>query len=158
MYTTNYHRASSVEDAVKLLGEAEDGKVVSGGMTLIPAMKTRLAAPSDVIDLRHIASLKGITVSGRAVTIGAGTTHAEVADSKELAAVCHSFCHMAGQIGDPHVSLAVRSPTTIRPPIIPPRCWRLAPRSSPTGGRSLRRTSSPACSRPRWRSTRSSRR
>ena len=103
MYTTNYHRASSVEDAVKLLGEAEDGKVVSGGMTLIPAMKTRLAAPSDVIDLRHIASLKGITVSGRAVTIGAGTTHAEVADSKELAAVCHSFCHMAGQIGDPHV-------------------------------------------------------
>ncbi len=103
MYSTNYHRASSVEDAARLLGEADDGKLVSGGMTLIPAMKTRLAAPSDVIDLRHIGDLKGITVSGRDVTIRAGTTHAQVADSKELAAICHAFCHMAGQIGDPHV-------------------------------------------------------
>lgn len=103
MYQTNYHRASSLEEAARLLSENDDAKLVSGGMTLIPAMKTRLAAPSDLIDLRHIADLKGISVSGRSVTIKAGTTHAEVASSKELAGVCHSICHLASHIGDPHV-------------------------------------------------------
>jgi carbon-monoxide dehydrogenase medium subunit len=103
MYSTNYHRASSVAEAVKLMKKAEDGKFLAGGMTLIPAMKTRLAAPSDVIDLRHIADLKGIEVSGKTVTIGAGTTHAEVAASSRLAKVCPAICHLAAHIGDPHV-------------------------------------------------------
>ena len=103
MYNTNYHRASSVADAAKLLKKSEDGKLVSGGMTLIPAMKTRLAAPSDLIDLRHISALKGITVSGKTVTIGAGTTHAEVATNEKLKGVCHAIVHLAGHIGDPHV-------------------------------------------------------
>jgi len=103
MYQTTYHRASSVADAAKLVSAAEDGKFVSGGMTLIPAMKLRLAAPSDLVDLRHIAELKGIDVSGRAVTIGAGTTHAEVASSEALRAVCPALCHLAAHIGDPHV-------------------------------------------------------
>ena len=103
MYSTNYHRASSVADAVKLIKKAEDGKFVSGGMTLIPAMKTRLAAPSDLVDLRHVPELKGIKVSGRTVTIGAGTTHAEVAGHDKLAALCPAICHLAGHIGDPHV-------------------------------------------------------
>jgi aerobic carbon-monoxide dehydrogenase medium subunit len=103
MYSLNYHRASSVDEAARLIGSVEEGKFVSGGMTLIPAMKTRLAAPSDLIDLRHIRDLKGIQVSGRNVRIGAGTTHAEVASSKELKAVCHSIVHLASHIGDPHV-------------------------------------------------------
>jgi carbon-monoxide dehydrogenase medium subunit len=103
MYSVNYHRASSVEDAVRLLGSSDEAKVVSGGMTLIPAMKTRLAAPSDLIDLRHVGELKGIAVSGREVTIKAGMTHAEVAQSKDLAAVCPAVCKLAGGIGDPLV-------------------------------------------------------
>lgn len=103
MYSTNYHRASSVADAVKLIKKADDGKFVSGGMTLIPAMKQRLAAPSDLVDLRHIKDLKGIKVSGKNVTIGAGTTHAEVAANEKLKAVCPAMCHLAGHIGDPHV-------------------------------------------------------
>lgn len=103
MYALNYHRAASLEDAVKLLGESEDGKLVAGGQTLIPTMKARLAAPSDLIDLRHVQELKGITVSGREVTIGAGTTHAEVAASREIAQVCSALCHLASHIGDPHV-------------------------------------------------------
>lgn len=103
MYSTNYHRASSVSDAVQLAGKADDGKFVSGGMTLIPAMKTRLSAPSDLIDLRHIDELKGIKIDGKTVTIGAGTTHAEVATHEKLASVCHSICHLASHIGDPHV-------------------------------------------------------
>ena len=103
MYNTNYHRASSVEDATSKMGGADDGKFVSGGQTLIPTMKQRLAAPSDLIDLRHIDSMKGITVSGNEVTIGAGTTHAEVNASSELRAACPSICDLAGHIGDPHV-------------------------------------------------------
>jgi aerobic carbon-monoxide dehydrogenase medium subunit len=103
MYETTYHRASSVADAAKQMKKAEDGKYVSGGMTLIPAMKLRLAAPSDVIDLRHLPELKGIEVSGRNVTIRAGATHAEVATNEKLKAVCPALCHLASHIGDPHV-------------------------------------------------------
>jgi carbon-monoxide dehydrogenase medium subunit len=103
MYQTTYHRASSVAEAAKMLGEADDGKFLAGGQTLIPTMKQRLAAPSDVIDLRHIAEIKGITVDGREVRIGAGATHAEVAEHQALAAACPATCHLAVHIGDPHV-------------------------------------------------------
>ncbi|NTF88723.1 xanthine dehydrogenase family protein subunit M [Agrobacterium rhizogenes] len=103
MYATNYHRASSVDEAVKLLSGADEGKYVSGGMTLIATMKQRLASPSDLVDLRHIPSLKGIRVDGRRVTIGAAATHAEVASSAAIRAVCPALCDLAGMIGDPHV-------------------------------------------------------
>ena len=103
MYATNYHRASSVEDAVKLRGEHEEGRYLSGGMTLIATMKQRLAAPSDLIDLRHIPDLRGISLDGRSVRIGAATPHAEVAESSALRSVCPAICDLAGMIGDPHV-------------------------------------------------------
>lgn len=103
MYATTYHRASSVDEAVKLLAGNDEAKAVSGGQTLLPTMKQRLAAPSDLVDLRHIRELKGITVSGKSVKIGAGATHAEVAGSKELAAVCPGMSELAGWIGDPAV-------------------------------------------------------
>lgn len=103
MYETNYHRASSVEEAANLMGTAAEGKYLSGGMTLIPTMKQRLAAPSDLVDLRHIAEMKGITVDGRSVRIGAATTHEEVATSAALAAACPAICGLASHIGDPHV-------------------------------------------------------
>jgi aerobic carbon-monoxide dehydrogenase medium subunit len=103
MYNVTYHRASSVDDAVKQIGKADDGKFVSGGMTLIPAMKIRLSAPSDLVDLAHIRDLKGIRVDGHKIHIGAGMTHAEVAASKELAKVCPAITSLAGMIGDPAV-------------------------------------------------------
>ncbi len=103
MYETVYHRATSTDDAIAKMAEAEDAKFVSGGMTLIPTMKQRLAAPSDLIDLRHIDAMKGIAIDGKKVTIGAATTHAEVASSSELADLCPAICNLAGHIGDPHV-------------------------------------------------------
>jgi len=103
MYATNYHRASSVQDALTLKSSAEETKYLSGGMTLIATMKQRLAAPSDLVDLRHVAAMNGITVSGRTVRIGAGTTHYDVAASAALHAVCPAICHLASHIGDPHV-------------------------------------------------------
>lgn len=102
MYSVNYHRAASVADAVKLL-ETGDAKLLSGGMTLIPAMKTRLAAPSDLVDLSHIDDLKGIEVAGSTITIRAGTTHYDVARDERLKNVCPALPHMASLIGDPAV-------------------------------------------------------
>jgi len=102
MYSVNYHRASSVADAAKLAKKG-DAKYLSGGMTLIPAMKTRLAAPSDLVDLAHIEALKGIKVSGKTVTIGAATTHAEVAADEKLNKAVPAVAYLAGHIGDPHV-------------------------------------------------------
>lgn len=103
MYSVNYNRAASVSEAVKIAKKSEDPKFLSGGQTLIPTMKSRLAAPSDLIDLSHIGDLQGVKVSGKSVTIGAATTHAEVAANAKLAKVCPAICHLASHIGDPHV-------------------------------------------------------
>ncbi|MBU4528610.1 MAG: xanthine dehydrogenase family protein subunit M [Hoeflea sp.] len=103
MYATNYHRASSVEDAVKLASGNDEAKYLSGGQTLLPTMKQRLAAPSDLVDLRHVGELKGISVDGGKIRIGAATTHSEVAQSSDIASVCPGLTHLAAHIGDPHV-------------------------------------------------------
>ena len=51
MYETTYHRPSSVAEAAALFAKGSESKYLAGGQTLIPVMKQRLAAPSDVIDL-----------------------------------------------------------------------------------------------------------
>ena len=102
MYAVNYHRASSVAEAAKLLKNA-DAKALSGGMTLIPAMKVRLAAPSDLVDISGLKELKGVKVSGKKVTIGAATTHADVAADEKLRKVAPAVTDLAALIGDPHV-------------------------------------------------------
>jgi len=100
MYDTHYHKASSVADAAAKLGGAEDGKYLAGGQTLIPTMKQRLAAPSDLVDLGGVGELKGISTTGGGVRIGAGVTHAEVAASADVGA---TLAGLASHIGDPHV-------------------------------------------------------
>lgn len=103
MYATNYHRASSTEEAAELFGKSDNAKFLGGGQTLLPTMKQRLADPADLIDLAHIEAMHGITIDGDKVTIGAGTTHATVESSKELAERCPSITDLAGMIGDPAV-------------------------------------------------------
>ena len=103
MYNTTYHRASSVAEAASLFGTGDDAKYLAGGMTLIATMKQRLASPSDLVDLRHIADLKGVSVNGSTVRIGAGTTHFDVATSADLRRACRAISDLAGMIGDPHV-------------------------------------------------------
>ena len=102
MYQATYHKPSSVDAAAAAMAGAEDGKFLAGGQTLLPTMKQHLAAPSDLVDLRG-AGLSGITVEGSRVTIGATTTHAEVAASAALASVCSGLTKLAGGIGDPAV-------------------------------------------------------
>jgi carbon-monoxide dehydrogenase medium subunit len=103
MYDFNYHRPKSVADALKQLGAAEDGKLVAGGMTLIPTLKQRLARPSDLVDLAAIGELKGIKREGNALVIGAMTPHAEVAASAEVRKAIPALAHLADGIGDPQV-------------------------------------------------------
>ncbi len=103
MYQFEYHRASSVEDALAKLKGAGDGVVMAGGMTLLPTLKQRLASPSDVIDLSGIAELKGIRVEGGKVVIGAMTTHDAVARSAEVRQAIPALAALAGMIGDPQV-------------------------------------------------------
>ena len=109
MYHTTYSRAASVADAKSKLGGADDGKYLAGGQTLLPTMKARLAAPSDLVDLTHIGDMKGISVDGGTVTIGAAVRHAEVAASAEVRAAIPALADLASHIGDP----AVRNRGTI---------------------------------------------
>lgn len=103
MYETNYIKAKDAKDAVKLMGKTEDGKYLSGGQTLIPTMKQRLAAPTDLVDISSIKDMSGISISGGIITIGAATTHADVASNAKLRKACPAICDLAGMIGDPHV-------------------------------------------------------
>ena len=103
MYQFEYHKASSVDDALNKLSGADDGKILAGGMTLLPTMKQRLAAPSDLIDLAGVKELKGIKVDRSSVTIGAMTTHFEVHSSPDVQKAIPALAALAGLIGDPMV-------------------------------------------------------
>jgi carbon-monoxide dehydrogenase medium subunit len=103
MYEFQYHRPASLADAAKAIKAAEDGKLMAGGMTLIPTLKQRLARPSDVVDLGGLKDLRGIKVSGSTVTIGALTPHGDVAASAEVAKAIPALAHLADGIGDPQV-------------------------------------------------------
>jgi aerobic carbon-monoxide dehydrogenase medium subunit len=102
MQDFNYHRPTSLADAVKLLKDHPDAKLLSGGMTIIPTMKQRLASPSDVIDLGAVG-LSGISVEGDTLTVQAGTTHAEVATNDAVRKAIPALADLAARIGDPHV-------------------------------------------------------
>ncbi len=103
MYDFNYRKASSVDDAVAAVSGAEDGRFLSGGMTLIPTIKQRLAKPSDLVDLAGIDGLVGIAVAGDTVAIGGMTTHAAVNASADVQTAIPALARLAGGIGDPQV-------------------------------------------------------
>lgn len=102
MYDFAYHKPTTVADAVKLLADP-DAKAVSGGHTLLPALKHRLNKPSALVDLSGIAEMKGIRRVGNAIVIGALTRHAEVANSAEVKAAIPALACMASHIGDVQV-------------------------------------------------------
>lgn len=106
MHNFDFVKPASVAEAVKAL-KAEGAQALSGGQTLISTMKQRLAAPSVLVSLTGIAEMKGVKVDGKTMTIGAATTHAEVA--KAAAKAFPAIAALAGGIGDP----AVRSRGTI---------------------------------------------
>ena len=96
-----FKSASNSKEAVKLAsGRAT---FLAGGMTLLPALKLRLAAYTDLINIKKIKGLSGIKVSSKSIRIGATTTHATVASSKEVGKSIPSLAVLAEGIGDPQV-------------------------------------------------------
>ena len=99
----DYHRATSVAQAVQLLNANQDAKLLAGGHSLIPLMKLRQATPAALIDIGGIDELRGITVSGGNIRIGALTTHRQIESSSEIQEACAMMAEVAGGIGDPQV-------------------------------------------------------
>ena len=100
----DYHRPSSVKEAVALLAQlGEDARAIAGGHSLIPMMKLRLASPSHLVDLGGVADLRGIREEGSDVVIGATTTQHELIGSEALAKKVPILREVALQIADPQV-------------------------------------------------------
>lgn len=100
MYDFAYHKPTSVADAVKLLSADEDARPISGGQSLLPALKHRLNRPSVLVDLTGIAELKGIRREGDKITVGALTRHVEVENNPDIKAAIPALAWMAGHLGD----------------------------------------------------------
>ncbi len=98
----DYYRPTTVAEAVGLLQQNPDAKVLAGGHSLLPAMKLRLAAPGALVDLAKVEGLKGISTDGN-VVIGAMTTYAELRDSAALKQTLPIIPDTAYHVGDPQV-------------------------------------------------------
>ena len=105
MYTAQfrYFRPSSLDEAGTMFRESADARYLAGGQSLIPAMKQRLASPSELIDISRIPSLSFIRTTPTALVIGAGTRHAAVTASREVQNGIPALAVLAGVIGDPAV-------------------------------------------------------
>jgi carbon-monoxide dehydrogenase medium subunit len=106
MYDFEFVKPSSIAEATKALS-ADGAQALSGGQTLLPTMKQRLASPGTLVSLTGIAEMKGVCKGDGGLHIGAATPHAVVA--KEAAAYYPALAALAGGIGDP----AVRNRGTI---------------------------------------------
>ena len=92
-----YHRPSTVDEAVKLLGTLGDNaRVLAGGHSLVPMMKLRLAVPEHLIDINRIGEIKGVSEKDGMVAIGAGTTQAEAVASGLLGQKCPIIAEAIG--------------------------------------------------------------
>jgi len=100
----NYIKATSVDQAVGLLAEhGYDAKILSGGHSLIPAMKLRLNRPAVLIDIGGIASINSITEEGDTIVVGANCTHKAIATSELVKAHVNILSQTASVIGDVQV-------------------------------------------------------
>lgn len=103
MFAFEYHRPKTLDEAVQTLRRLKEPKILAGGMTLIPTLKQRLARPSDLVDLRAIPRLSGVSEQGRTIEIGAMTTHADVAASDLVRQHLPGLAHLASVIADAQV-------------------------------------------------------
>ena len=103
MYQTTYHRASSVDEAASLFAKGSEAKYLSGGQTLLPVMKQRLASPSDVIDLGKIKELQGVELSGDVLTIKASTVYYDIMQNADVKKAIPAIAYLTSVLGDPAV-------------------------------------------------------
>jgi aerobic carbon-monoxide dehydrogenase medium subunit len=99
----DYKRASTLDEALSLLAENEDAKVLAGGHSLIPAMKLRLAQPPLLVDIARIQDLTYIREEDGQIRVGAMTTHYQIESSDLLKNICPLLPECASHIGDVQV-------------------------------------------------------
>lgn len=104
-----FHRPTTLYEMSALLAGVADSTPLAGGMTLLPTIKQRLAAPAALIDLSKIPQLSGISAEGGVLTVGAMTRHVDVAESELVRSKIPLLASLAAGIGDP----AVRNRGTI---------------------------------------------
>jgi carbon-monoxide dehydrogenase medium subunit len=97
-----YSCPNTLQEALQLLADGT-AKVLAGGMSLIPMMKLRLAAPEHLVDLRRVTDLKTISESSGEIHIGAMATHYDLESSLLLRQRCPLLAGAAGHIGDVQV-------------------------------------------------------
>lgn len=97
----DYLRPASLSEAIGLLEKyGEDARLLSGGHSLVPAMKLRLAAPRVLVDIGRLSELAYIKSDGDGLRIGALTTHRDIAASPEVRKACPALADAAALIGD----------------------------------------------------------
>jgi carbon-monoxide dehydrogenase medium subunit len=98
-----YLACASLDEATLCLSSDPNAKLLAGGMTLLPAMKHRLIAPSQLIDLMPLDAMRDIDLTGDCLTLGALLTHQQVADSPTVQQAIAALAQLASSIGDPQV-------------------------------------------------------
>lgn len=99
----DYKRPDTIEEALRLLQEHEEAKILAGGQSLIPSLRLRLSEPSVLIDISRIEQLRAIQEQNGHIVIGAGVTHGEIADSELIQAKIPMLSQAGELIGDPQV-------------------------------------------------------
>ena len=99
----DYSAPETLSEALKLLSENPDSKVLAGGQSLIPLLKFRLAAPAHLVDLGGVPDLHFIAESDGMIRIGAMTTHHQIEESDLLGEKCPLLAKTAASIGDVQV-------------------------------------------------------
>src|SRR5262249_40633863 len=99
----DYRRAQTLDEALTLLSQNEDAKILAGGHSLIPAMKLRLAMRAMLVDTGRIRDLSYIREENGRILIGAATTHYQIESSKLLQEICPLLPECAASIGDVQV-------------------------------------------------------
>lgn len=97
-----YSAPATLQEALQLIADGER-KILAGGMSLIPLMKLRLAAPQHVVDLGRVPGLNYITENGGTVRIGATATHHEIETSPVIRGRAPLLAEAASHIGDTQV-------------------------------------------------------
>lgn len=105
----SYARPSTVMEALEAFAGSGDASYIAGGQSLVPALALRLQAPQLLIDIAHIAALRGVELQGDWLRIGALTRHCEVVTDPLIAQHAPLFREAAPHVAHP----AIRNRGTI---------------------------------------------
>ncbi len=96
----DYYPVESLDEAIRLVQNHEDAKVLAGGQSLLAMMKLRLIAPKVLVDISKVPGLNYMTEKDGEISVGALTTHQAIHESALLKLKCPLLSEAAARIGD----------------------------------------------------------